>query len=89
MKKPSSFPRPSRHRFNFLIDRDLLEGLQAIRERDGINESEQIRRAIRDWLSSREVPSQSRTPQRKTRAHPQPAEQPLRPEEKKPPKFDR
>ena len=34
----------------FRIDEDQLEALQAIWERDGIQVSEQIRRAIRAWL---------------------------------------
>ena len=37
--------------YNFLIDPDLAEGLKAVKTRDGISESEQVRRAIRDWLS--------------------------------------
>jgi predicted transcriptional regulator len=34
------------------IDDALLNGLQYIRQRDGIPVSEQIRRAIQDWLSA-------------------------------------
>ena len=36
--------------YNFYIDVELAEGLKAIKVRDGISESEQIRRAIRTWL---------------------------------------
>lgn len=39
--------------FSFYIDADLRRGLKAIRDRDGISESEQIRRAIRAWLTSK------------------------------------
>ena len=41
--------------YNFLIDPDLDAGLKAVKARDGINESEQIRRAIRTWLESKGV----------------------------------
>ena len=41
--------------YNFLIDPDLAEGLKAVKERDGISESEQIRRAIRESLIKRGV----------------------------------
>ncbi len=39
--------------YNFYIDVDLAEGLKAIKARDGISESEQIRRAIRTWLEKK------------------------------------
>jgi hypothetical protein len=44
-----------RQRFNFWIDEELRVGLKAIRDRDGILESEQIRRAIRQWLRRKHV----------------------------------
>jgi hypothetical protein len=40
---------------NFRIDPDLAEGLRAVRERDGIPDGEQIRRAVRAWLESKGV----------------------------------
>ncbi len=45
----------SRQRFNFWIDEDLRKGLKTVQARDGIGESEQIRRAIRKWLASKRV----------------------------------
>ena len=39
--------------YNFYIDVDLAVGLKAIKARDGIPESEQIRRAIRTWLEAK------------------------------------
>jgi hypothetical protein len=39
----------------FRIDDELLEGLRAVKERDGIPQSEQIRRAIAMWLESKSV----------------------------------
>jgi hypothetical protein len=44
-----------RQRFNFWIDDELRQGLKAVRDRDGIVESEQIRRAIREWLAQKGV----------------------------------
>lgn len=40
----------ARTRFNFFIDDTQREGLRAIKEARGVGESEQIRRAIDDWL---------------------------------------
>lgn len=40
---------------NFYIDDDLDAALKAVKERDGIAESEQIRRALREWLERRGV----------------------------------
>ncbi len=34
----------------FRPDEDLLEGMKAMKERDGVPFSEQIRRALRAWL---------------------------------------
>lgn len=37
------------------LDPELIVALREIKERDGINESEQIRRGIRLWLKSKGV----------------------------------
>jgi hypothetical protein len=37
-------------RFNFMIDPEQREALRRIKEREGIAESEQVRRAINGWL---------------------------------------
>ena len=42
-----------RNRYTFFIDDELKAALKAIKERDGIPESEQIRRAIAEWVSNR------------------------------------
>ncbi len=42
-----------RLRYGFWIDPDQLEGLRAVKARDGVLESEQIRRAIDDWLQKK------------------------------------
>ena len=38
---------------NMRIDPDILEGLQRVKERDGVPISEQVRRALRVWLARR------------------------------------
>ena len=38
---------------SFYLEPELSVGLKAIKERDGINESEQVRRAVRLWLGSK------------------------------------
>jgi integrase len=43
----------SRRRHTFWIDEQQAAGLKAIKDRDGIPEAEQFRRAIAHWLSSR------------------------------------
>ncbi len=40
----------ARRMHSFYLDPELSEGLAAIRDRDGILPSEQVRRAIRRWL---------------------------------------
>jgi hypothetical protein len=42
-----------RSRYNFWIDERLREGLQFVYVRDGILPSEQIRRAIHEWLTKK------------------------------------
>jgi len=44
-----------RSRYNFWIDDELREGLRHVRDRDGVLESEQIRRAISAWLEAKGV----------------------------------
>jgi metal-responsive CopG/Arc/MetJ family transcriptional regulator len=53
MASPSR--EPDRKPYTFYIDTDLAEGLDEVKERDGISVSEQIRRAIRAWLESKDV----------------------------------
>ena len=38
---------------SFYLDPDLSAGLKAIKERDGVSESEQVRRAVRAWLEAK------------------------------------
>jgi predicted DNA-binding protein len=39
----------------FRIDTELLEGLRAYQEREGVTIAEQVRRAIRAWLIEKDV----------------------------------
>jgi hypothetical protein len=48
-----------RIRYNFFIEQPQRDGLRLVKERDGISESEQIRRAINAWLESRGVMSKA------------------------------
>jgi hypothetical protein len=42
-----------RARYTFFIDPEQKELLRLIKERDGIPESEQIRRAITEWVTAK------------------------------------
>jgi hypothetical protein len=42
-----------RTRYTFFIDEDQRAALAAIKERDGISESEQIRRAVKAWIAEK------------------------------------
>ena len=57
-----------RTRYNFWIDDELRDGLQRVWERDGVLESEQIRRAIRMWLQTKGVNVKTAKPARRKRA---------------------
>jgi hypothetical protein len=49
-----------RRLINFRIDPEQLAALQAIKQRDGIPLSEQVRRAIRRWIESRGIKADRR-----------------------------
>ena len=51
-------------RFHFHIDDDQREALRAVKERDGIPEAEQIRRAIDAWLEQKGVSPKKPKPKR-------------------------
>jgi hypothetical protein len=44
-----------RTRYNFWIDQEQRDGLKVVKDRDGVLESEQIRRAIDAWLVAKGV----------------------------------
>lgn len=56
---------PSRTRYTFFIDADQRAGLAAIKERDGVPESEQIRRAIKVWLEQKAITKRVRLGKRR------------------------
>jgi hypothetical protein len=45
--------------YSFWIDFEQAAGLKAVKERDGIPESEQIRRAISAWLEGKSATSKT------------------------------
>jgi hypothetical protein len=53
--------------YNFAIDPELLQALRQVKVRDGISESEQIRRGIRLWLKSKGVRAETPGPRARTR----------------------
>jgi hypothetical protein len=50
----------------FRPDEDLLKGMEALKERDGVPYSEQIRRSLRMWLDTKGVLTQARPRRSKT-----------------------
>lgn len=50
---------PLRQR-NFRLEEEILEALQAIRERDGISVTEQVRRALKTWIAAKGVTTKDR-----------------------------
>jgi hypothetical protein len=54
--------------YTFYIEPDLADGLKQVKERDGISESEQIRRAIRQWLEGKGLEKEGKRPARRKRA---------------------
>jgi len=45
---------------NFRIDEAMLEALTAIKERDGIPVSEQVRRALQTWIDAKGISKTAR-----------------------------
>jgi len=44
---------PNRQMHSFYLDPELSAGLKEVKERDGVSESEQVRRAVRAWLEAK------------------------------------
>lgn len=59
-----------RTRYNFWIDEEQRAGLKLVYERDGVLESEQIRRAINDWLKKKGVTKKAGRKRAQTRKQP-------------------
>jgi hypothetical protein len=58
-----------RSRYNFFLDADQKAALNQIKERDGILVSEQIRRAIKEWIAERGV-AETKTKKKAERKRP-------------------
>ena len=54
-----------RRKYSFWIDDAQAEGLKTVKERDGVLESEQIRRALDDWLRKKGVMKPTSRPRAK------------------------
>jgi len=54
----------------FRVDEDLLDGLRRVQERDGVPVPEQVRRAIRTWLESKDVMEKAERKRAVTRRRP-------------------
>ena len=62
---------PVKRRYTFWINDTEAEGLRRVKDEEGIPESEQIRRAIREWLRKKGVTKSARKrvlPRPRTRA---------------------
>jgi uncharacterized protein (DUF4415 family) len=46
-------PTPIRKIVTFRLDDDLIEALKVVHNRDGVQPSEQARRALRQWLEAK------------------------------------
>lgn len=55
---------------NFRLEVELLLGLQAVRDREGISVSEQVRRAIQLWLRDKGVTMKTERKRAATRKRP-------------------
>ena len=51
----------TRKTYTFWIELEQADGLKALKERDGIPESEAIRRAIDAWLRTKGITTEKRT----------------------------
>ena len=58
---------PNRKMHSFYLDPELSVGLKTLKDRDGISESEQVRRAVRLWLDSKGVKVKTQKGGRKRR----------------------
>jgi hypothetical protein len=56
-----------RKKYSFYIEDEQAEALKAIKERDGVLESEQIRRALDDWIEKKGVSAKATSRRARTR----------------------
>ena len=67
-----------RKRYSFWIDDTQAEGLKQVKERDGVLESEQIRRAIDAWLEQKDVKVKADRTSASTRKRPSTSQPPAK-----------
>lgn len=58
---------PTKRRYTFWINDTESAGLKAVKDAEGIAESEQIRQAIRDWLRKKGVQAKAASRRAATR----------------------
>ena len=56
-----------RRKYSFYIDDEQADALKRIKERDGVLESEQIRRALNDWIEKKGVTVKATSRRARTR----------------------
>ena len=61
---------PTKKLAAFRLDPELSEGLQAIKDRDGVPIAEQVRRAIRTWLDAKGIHVKAERKRAATRKRP-------------------
>jgi hypothetical protein len=54
-------PKQMDERMNFFLSHEMREALRRVRERDGVTESETIRRALTEYLTKKGVLKRKRT----------------------------
>jgi hypothetical protein len=59
-----------RRKYSFWIEDAQADGLKAVKIRDGVLESEQIRRAIDDWLANKGITRKTDRKRASTRPRP-------------------
>jgi hypothetical protein len=62
-----AMPETRRKRVSLFLDVDLLDGLNALKQRDGIAAAEAVRRAIAAFLAEKGIVIPVSTPTRRTR----------------------
>jgi hypothetical protein len=58
----------ARKKYSFYIEESQADALKAVKERDGVLESEQIRRALNEWLKRMGIPVGLRRRSKRARA---------------------
>jgi hypothetical protein len=56
--------RPRRRLFSFWIDPEHYDALKRLYERDGVQPSEQVRRALRAWFKANRLATKPQPPRR-------------------------